>query len=188
MDRVSIAEVDRTPADRAVGRRCLTDHLNTRDVAINHYRVDPGDGLPGGLHAHADQEEVFVVLDGEAIFETLDGEIAAAAGEAIRFAPGEFHSGRNAGDDDLVVLALGAPRDTDDVRIPFACPDCGHDDLRFDVADGTFVCPDCGVEHAPSACPDCGAEDLEATLGEAGAPVVVCGECAATYDRPPLRE
>ena len=131
---------------------------------------------------------MFVVLAGEATFETLDGTVTVNDGEAIRFAPGEFQSGYNGGDDELVVLAAGAPRDTDDVRIPFACPDCGHDDLRFEPGSGVFVCPDCGSEHVPAPCPDCGDDDLRATLGDSGLPVVVCGECNAAFERPPLAE
>jgi hypothetical protein len=60
--------------------------VGTEHVAINHYQVPAGEGLPSGLHAHYDQEEVFVVLAGEATFETLrEGEVTVGARAAIRF-------------------------------------------------------------------------------------------------------
>jgi len=210
MDQIS---VDDAATGGQVGRSGLSDPLGTTDLAINRYRVLPGEGLPAGLHAHADQEEVFVVREGVARFETLredDGEwtaetVAVAAGEAIRFAPGEFQSGHNAGDDDLVVLALGAPRDGDDVCLPVACRACGRGTLRLDTDGGlSFRCPDCDRAHVPTPCPDCGSDDLRVTLRDevasgsrtmsgdhpgaapASETLVVCSDCGATFARPPL--
>lgn len=213
MERVSLTD-DGTSGDEVV-RQSLTGPLETTDLAINRYRVPPGEGLPAGLHAHRDQEEVFVVREGTARFETLreaDGTwtaetVSVAAGEAIRFAPGEFQSGHNRGDDDLAVLALGAPRDSDDVRLPVACRDCGRGDLRLATGGDapTFRCPDCGAAHVPAPCPDCGGDDLRVALGDeastgaavastvdvappASETVVVCDDCAATFPAPPLSE
>ena len=167
--------------------RRLSPSLDATNVAINRYRLAPGEGFPGGLHAHVDQEEVFVVLEGEATFETMEGSVTVASGEAIRFAPGTYQSGRNDDDRPLVALALGAPRDTEDVRIPFACPDCEHGSLRL-ATEGTltFVCPDCAAEHVPTPCPTCDSDDLQATLSEPQQPVVTCRGCGATFDRPPI--
>jgi len=196
MEQVSLADVE--PTGDRIDRRALTGPLGTTDLAINQYRVLPGEGLPAGLHAHGDQEEVFVVLAGVARFETLtreDGEwvpseVTVAAGEAIRFSPGEFQSGRNGGDDELVVLALGAPRDSQDVRVPATCPDCDRPTLRLDTdGDGvTFQCPDCGGTFVPAPCPACGSDDLRITLGDDRPTVVVCGDCGASFPEPPLAE
>jgi mannose-6-phosphate isomerase-like protein (cupin superfamily) len=190
MKRTAIDAVEQSETDAAVGRYRLSEALETDEMAINHYRIPPGDGLPAGLHAHLDQEEVFVVLEGEATFETLPprdgdgsgtaggsaddglpdeaGEVTVEAGEAIRVAPGEFQSGHNDADEDLIVLALGAPPDSEDVRLPFSCPDCG-------------------AEHRPAPCLDCDGSDLEATLGEDRV-VVACRDCGAAFDEPPLRD
>lgn len=178
-------------------RRGLSDPLGTTDVAINQYRLAPSDGFPGGLHAHMDQEEIFVVIEGEAIFETYaphsgespsEGTESVAAGEAIRFAPGEFQSGRNGSDRDCVALAIGAPRDSEDVRIPVACPECGHENVRLETGREmlTFVCPDCGGERIPKACPECACDDLRVTLGEIK-PIVVCQGCGGEFEQPPVR-
>lgn len=170
MRKVAIDDVDPAPTDTDLSRdrRDLTDPLDAANVAVSRYVLDPGERFSGSLHAHADQEEVFLVLEGTATFETAAGDDAAgepdgnttdvevAAGEAIRFAPGEFQVGRNAGDEPVVAFALGAPRDSEDVRISripvlddrdVSCPECGRGDMRIareDDPDADFVCPDCG--------------------------------------------
>lgn len=178
----------RASLDRSARLVRLGDALGSEHVAINRYRVAPGDGFPSGLHAHADQEEVFVVVAGEATFETLDGEVTVGAGEAARFAPGEFQTGENRGDGDLVAFALGAPRETDDVRVPATCPECDAETLRLDTAGAnlTFRCPDCDAEHVPRPCPDCGGDALGFTTDDEHRPVVECEECGARFADAPL--
>lgn len=182
MERLAIDDLDPAPAAGDAEARRLTGPLGATDVAINHYRVSPGDRI-SGLHGHTDQEEIFLVVGGALTFETLDDrgtsrEVPVRAGEAIRFGPGTYQSGRNDGDDVAQVVAIGAPRDSEDVRIPLACPYCAHDDLRPTVADeeAVLACPDCG-ESVPVACPECGGEDLLAVLGEDGEPVSRCRDC-----------
>jgi mannose-6-phosphate isomerase-like protein (cupin superfamily) len=200
---------------RVTGARTdLGDSLSTTGVAVVRYRLAPGEGFPSGLHAHYDQAEVFVVLAGEAVFEALppveawpgehartkDGdapvgrEVTVAASEAVRFAPREFQTGRNPADadGDLVALALGAPKDTSDVRIPAGCPrsDCGASALRLGL-DGdafTFDCPDCGASFAPAPCPACGSDDLAMALDRDGHPVSRCADCGTDHARPPLAQ
>ncbi|PSP74323.1 cupin [Halobacteriales archaeon QS_3_64_16] len=197
MKRVTIADIESDSGEIGIDRRRLSGPLNTTDVAINHYRLAPGTGFPGGLHSHMDQEEVFVVIKGEATFETLasgsdTGEtVTVGAGEAIRFAPGgEFHSGANESDGDLLAVAIGAPPDSEDVRIPLECPECSHDDMRvrMDEEGVTFVCPDCDTECVPRACLECGREEMRFALAEENQAVVVCPNCSAEFDRPPLRD
>ncbi|MFD1514239.1 cupin domain-containing protein [Halomarina rubra] len=207
MDLIALEEVTADADDRGVERRGLAGPLGTSGLALNHYRVAPDDELPAGLHAHGDQEEVFVVLRGTATFETLvfpPSEDPAAdepndvvtetltveSGAAVRFAPGEFQSGRNAGDRDLVVLAIGAPRETDALRFPVRCPDCGHDWMRLATDEDVprFVCPGCGCERVPTPCPDCGGETLRVRLGKQRRTVVECTDCAATFPSPPTHD
>lgn len=190
MEHVTIDDLGDDANRDGIERRRLSAALDAEHVAINHYRIPPGEGLPAGLHAHMDQEEMFLVLDGVATFETMAGEQSVAAGEAIRFAPGEFQSGRNGGAGDLVVLALGAPPDSEDVRLPVVCPDCGHQNLRLDIDESgiTFVCPQCDSEHVPADCPACGSSDLRVTLDDEDWTVVACQACGETFDEPPLAE
>lgn len=190
MKKVTVDDIESDIRNEGIDRWPLSEHIDATNVAINHYRIAPGDGFPGGLHAHMDQEEVFVVLDGEATFETMNGEVTVGEGEAIRFVPGEFQSGKNESDGTLAVLAMGAPRNSEDIRIPVDCPECYHDTLRLDTGDDglTFVCPDCNVEHIPNGCSECGHDDLRVTLGEATRTVVVCQNCEAEFENPPLRD
>ena len=227
MNRVSVDDVDPVAFGREVDRRGLSDPLGTTDLAINRYRLPPGERL-GGLHAHLDQEEVFLVVDGEATFETYapggEAEIAGGAdgadgtdgageaggtggssvngddsadgsaaptaadevvvrtGEAVRFGPGEYQSGRNDANAEAVVYAFGAPRDGDDVRVPLACPECGHESRRPELADDgetpVLVCPACASE-SPATCAECGGDDVRAVLSDGGTPVGVCRDCGA---------
>ena len=192
MRRVSFDDHEPDTLDDGTARIRLGHELDTEHVAINRYRVPPGSHGTAGLHTHADQEEVFVVCSGTATFETLDGLVTVDEGEAIRFPPGEFQSGRNEGTDPLVVLAIGAPRDTDDVRVPISCTDCDHDDLRLELAEGavSFVCPECNRSRTATACPRCGGDDLNVTLEEPGdeSPQVIvrCRDCNESFDRPPV--
>lgn len=156
MERVSIDDVDPSTTDdhRSHDRRVLTGPLGTSDVAVVDYTLDPGERFSGSLHAHMDQEEVFLVVEGEATFETESGEVTVGPDEAIRFAPGEFQSGYNDGDERVVAFALGAPRDSTDVRIThiagygdISCPECGHDHMGIDPSepDDELSCPECGA-------------------------------------------
>ncbi|RLM62994.1 cupin domain-containing protein [Halorubrum sp. Atlit-26R] len=148
MEHISIDEVEPSAFGGDVDRRGLTEPLGASDVAINRYRLAPGERFSQGLHAHMDQEEIFVIVEGDATFETMDGDVTVGAGEAIRFAPGEFQSGKNDGDEAIVAFALGAPRDSEDVRIPQECPECGHDNMRAIPGDDGFTlrCPECSAE------------------------------------------
>jgi uncharacterized cupin superfamily protein len=145
MERVTIDDIEPSAFGSDIDRRGLSEPLGTTDFAINRYRLDPGERFSGSLHAHMDQEEVFVVVDGEATFETMNGEVTVSAGEAVRFPPGEFQSGKNDADEPLVAFAMGAPRDTEDVRIPQECPECGHENMRAVPSDDGFDlhCPEC---------------------------------------------
>jgi uncharacterized cupin superfamily protein len=152
MEKVSIEDVEPRSLSGDIDRRGLSDPLGTEDVAINRYRLDPGERFSSALHTHMDQEEVFVVVEGEATFETPEREVTVAAGEAIRFAPGEYQSGKNDGEGVLVAFGIGAPRHSRDVRVPRECPECGHENVQAIPDDDgmRLVCPGCKAELAES--------------------------------------
>ncbi|WP_440770887.1 cupin domain-containing protein [Natronorubrum sp. DTA28] len=165
MNRVAIDDLEPRPHDEELhaDRRPLSEPLGTDHVAITRYVLESGERFSGSVHAHFDQEEVFVVLEGEATFEAYpnddrDGkptEITVTENEVIRFAPGEFQTGRNDGERRVVALALGAPRDTEDIRIAripvlddrnVSCPDCEADHMRISSSDeAEFECPNCAA-------------------------------------------
>jgi uncharacterized cupin superfamily protein len=191
MQKVAVDDTGHATDGRGRERRGLTGALGAEDVAINHYRVAPGERI-SSLHGHGDQEEVFLVVDGAMTFETFEAEadggreVQVAAGEAVRFGPGEYQSGKNASDDQATAYALGAPPETEDVHVPLSCPDCGHDHVRPTLSAGgdpVLVCPDCGAETSVE-CPDCGSDEMHAVLGEAGRPVSACEDCG--YASPTL--
>lgn len=104
-----------------------------------------------GYHRHADQEELFYVLEGTATFETEAGEVTVDAGEVIRFAPGEWQLGRNDGDQRVVALAPGAPEETGETEIRWACPECEtRREVRIEPTDDrealVALCEACGTE------------------------------------------
>ncbi|MHB9287676.1 cupin domain-containing protein [Halobacteriales archaeon Cl-PHB] len=149
MQHVAIDDVDDWIGPSAV-KRPLARALGAENVAINYYELDTGDQFGFGYHRHPDQEEVFYVLAGTATFETEDGDVAVEAGEALRFAPGEWQLGRNDGDQRVEALALGAPADASDAEIRRECDDCGERTPasieRAEDGDGLVtVCEDCGA-------------------------------------------
>lgn len=146
MERIHIDDVEPSGYGRDIDRRPLSKALGTTDVAINVLRLESGERLSGSIHTHLDQEEVFVVLDGECTFDRPDGEVTLGPNEVIRFAPGEYQSGYNTGTERARILALGAPRETESIRIYAECADCGHEGLRPIERDGeeALECPECG--------------------------------------------
>lgn len=158
MQTITIDDIDpMVPGggESSLDMRRLAEPLNTSELAINYYALDPGQAFSPGIHTHLDQEEVFYILDGTATFETkpeatADSEhIEVRAGEVVRFAPGEFQQGRNESDAPVVALALGAPRGPTEGRVPQPCPECEESDvLAVMLNDGKIrlQCPECDAE------------------------------------------
>ncbi len=150
MKKLSIDAVDSRMGPAAV-RRPLSKALGAENVALNYFELEPGDSFGFGYHRHADQEEVFLVQSGTVTFETEDGDVDVAAGEAIRFPPGEWQLGTNRGDERAVAFALGAPADAGATEMLRDCPDCGgRTENRVEMADErdalVTVCEQCGAE------------------------------------------
>lgn len=153
MEKVAFDDLPRITDENLPDRRGLDDALGATDMAIKYYEVQPGNFFSGGFHTHHTQEEIFVVLEGEATWDTEEGEasMTLSAGEAVRFPPGEFQHGYVAEDADETVraLALGAPPGMDDTVTIFTCPSCGeeakHDvDIYEDRARLDTTCRECG--------------------------------------------
>ncbi|WP_435348411.1 cupin domain-containing protein [Haloarchaeobius sp. HRN-SO-5] len=150
MEKVTIDAVDSWmgPADV---KRSLTKPLGTTDLAINYYELAPGDSLGFGYHSHEDQEEVFYVQSGTVTFETEGDDVPVAAGDVVRFGPGESQLGTNEHDERAVVLAIGAPQDPGELHMVRECPRCGErteQDIRpTEERDALLtVCVECGAE------------------------------------------
>jgi uncharacterized cupin superfamily protein len=150
MERVRVEDVDSWMSP-ASAKRPLSNALGAEDVTINHYELAPGESFAFGYHQHEGQEEIFYVLDGTATFETEEGEQRVAAGEAVRFAPGEWQRGTNETDERVVALAIGAPAEMGETTILRECEACGE---RTEQA----VQPTDETDALVTVCQDCGAE------------------------------
>ena len=155
MERARIPEIESWMSP-ASAKRPLSNALGAEDVAINHYELAPGESFAFGYHRHDGQEEVFYVLEGTATFETgppdeTPERVDVSAGEAIRFAPGEWQQGTNEGDERVVALAIGAPASMGETTIRRACADCGErtdQEIEPTEAGDALLtrCLDCGAE------------------------------------------
>ena len=75
-------------------------------------RLKPGESLGG--HYHNETEETFYVKAGRATFISGGEEMAASAGEALRFEPTEDHDIRNDSDGPVDVVFIKYPYKPDD--------------------------------------------------------------------------
>lgn len=77
----------------------------------------PGIG-ENALHAHMKEDHIFLVLDGTALFQGLEGEIARVTRhQAIVLPKGAFYQFSNCGTEPLVMARFGACPEQDDYRI-----------------------------------------------------------------------
>lgn len=150
MKQIDLDSLD--PQANPMNSDSVSDPLGATDFAMNYYVLDPGEAFTGGLHAHLDQEEAFVILEGEATFEVQDSPtgdsetVTVGEEEMIRFSPGEYQQGRNESDGQVRALALGAPQESSDIRVASACPACADSEyLAFVPTDeGPMLeCPEC---------------------------------------------
>lgn len=153
MEHVTIDEIEPSGSMGGQELRSLTEPLAASNLAIERYVVEPGGAFTGGLHATAGREEVVYVTAGTATYETrpepaAESEtVTVAAGEVVRFAPGEYKQGRNEGDEPVVAFSIAAPPDPGEYRVPQPCEACGESDYRVaEPGDDGFalVCPACG--------------------------------------------
>ncbi len=66
--------------------------------------LPPGSSI--GMHEHAGEDEVYIVLKGKGIIDLSGKETEVEAGDAILTGRGASHSIRNTGDIDLVITAV----------------------------------------------------------------------------------
>lgn len=169
MEHVSIDEIEAVPHFLGANshRKPLARAVDGMGFACTYFELDPGESFSGGLHTHTDQEELFVVLEGTATFETADGPgaeretVTVGPHEAVHFeAEGPFQQGRNETDSLVRGFALGVPGSRHEwtgTRALVECPDCGQervfefepddeDERMPDPVDVTTVCSVCGHE------------------------------------------
>ncbi|AGB36255.1 cupin domain-containing protein [Natronococcus occultus] len=113
-----LSEIDEVPSDLQM--RAIDDFLPSEHVQLKLWYFEPGEEIE--YHAHAEQEELYFALEGE--FELTfgrDGETErreVAAGAFWLARPEVGHGHRNVGDEEGIVLAVGAPNVDDPGRDP----------------------------------------------------------------------
>ena len=123
IDITDLSEIDEVPPD--IDIRAVDDALGAEDVRVRLWYFEPGEEIT--YHAHAEQEEIYYVLQGT--FSLKLGE--SGEEEFVEVGPGAFwragaytgHGHRNVGDEQGVVLAIGAPNVSDPGLDPHSIDD-----------------------------------------------------------------
>lgn len=150
----------------------VDEALGIEAFGFNVYTARPGERLPWGYHSHTDHEELVYVIEGRLAVETpatrngdesedtadrtdesRDGILCVRAGEALFVPPGAPQCARAVGKKPAQVIAIGAPKSTDDAVIAEYCPACEattdrtHEAIETDD-EPVYVlsCAECGTE------------------------------------------
>ncbi len=84
--------------------------LGVSSLGMNMVEIGPGGQIPEHDESGRDQEEVFVIWDGDAVAVTDGIESPAPAGTFIRISPQVRRTVRNDGDVPVKMLIVSAPR------------------------------------------------------------------------------
>ena len=109
LDVVNLSTVEEIPPDHDI--RPVDEALGAERMKVKLWYIDPGEEIT--YHAHSEQEELYYVLEGT--FSVKIGRSGeeefheVGPGTFYRAGPGVGHGHRNVGDEQGVVLALGAP-------------------------------------------------------------------------------
>ena len=86
---------------------------------FNVVDIEAGGQIPAHDHTGDDQEEVFIILEGEGTIVTDDEEHDAPAGTFCRFAPEINRTIQNKSDSTVRALLIGVPIDSGYKRMPW---------------------------------------------------------------------
>ena len=139
LDLETIEVINRTgyppPYDQPMAKRWyrrVAPAAGLEDFGLSHVRLEPG-GISSQRHWHAGEDEVVILLAGEAVLIEDEGETSMRPGDIAAFPKGKAngHHLVNRGDQDCVFVAIGKP----------AASDCHYPDidLKLDAASGQFV-------------------------------------------------
>ena len=99
---ITIASLQRSAGERF---QALRRELGVSSFGMNLIVLQSRER--GRIHAHENQEEVYLVLEGELTLLVEGSEHKLGPDEAVRVGPAERRQLVNAGDERLVLLALG---------------------------------------------------------------------------------
>ena len=81
-----------------------SNEINARCRLCAELVIAPSNSI--GLHDHTNEDEIFIVQQGEGIVIDDGQEVEIAAGDAILTGKGNSHAIRNIGNSDLIVTAI----------------------------------------------------------------------------------
>lgn len=93
--------------------------LGAKAFGFNVVDIEAGGQIPAHDHTGDDQEEVFIILEGEGTIVTDDEEHDAPAGTFCRFAPEVNRTIQNKSDSTVRALLIGVPIDSGYKRMPW---------------------------------------------------------------------
>jgi len=93
--------------------------LGAEAFGFNVVDIEAGGQIPAHDHSGDNQEEVFIILEGDGVIVTGDEEHEAPAGTFCRFAPDVHRTIRNDSDATVRALLIGVPLDSGYQRMPW---------------------------------------------------------------------
>lgn len=93
--------------------------LGAEAFGFNVVDIEAGGEIPAHDHTGDNQEEVFIILDGQGTIVTDGEEHAAPAGTFCRFAPEVNRTIRNTSDSTVRALLIGVPVDSGYTQMPW---------------------------------------------------------------------
>jgi len=139
LDLDAIEQINRTgyppPYDTPMAKRHyrrIAPAAGIEDFGISHVTLEPG-GISSQRHWHEGEDELVVMLEGEAVLIEEDGESVMRPGDMAAFPKGvaNGHHLVNRSGRPCVFVAVGKP----------AASDCHYPDIdaHLDAASGTFT-------------------------------------------------
>ena len=139
LDLETIEQINRTgyppPYDAPMAKRHyrrLAPAAGIEDFGVSHVVLEPG-GISSQRHWHEGEDEVVIMLAGEAVLIEDEGETAMRPGDVAAFPKGAAngHHLVNRSEGPCVFVAVGKP----------AASDCHYPDvdMHLDAASGQFV-------------------------------------------------
>jgi uncharacterized cupin superfamily protein len=118
----NLMDIEDSVGERAPGLegRFGRRHLDSEHLGVSYWRYSPGVRSPVA-HSHREQEEAYVVVEGSGSIRLDDEVHPLRPWDVIRVSP-ETVRAFEAGDDGLVLIAVGAdrPEGGDGVTVPDA--------------------------------------------------------------------
>jgi uncharacterized cupin superfamily protein len=93
--------------------------LGAESFGFNVVDIEPGGQIPAHDHSGDNQEEVFIILEGQGTIVTDDEEHEAPAGTYCRYAPEVNRTIRNQSDAPVRALLIGVPLESGYQQMPW---------------------------------------------------------------------